>query len=232
MGIPVRRGYCSGVARASRAPGNRTALAGGPAVNRLPDPDRPGPRPATGPAAPIRGLGDNQHSARPEKGAAHSAVTAGDPNDRAVTSSNRPLRAGCRPDSSARPLTTVTRPESPRSGPPGRRNSVRRRLASKSVSSAPGHIAAEHQARDTSAGTQVEGGVGSSAQLALRHSAETDGMVDLFGHRHPPQEPEFGGPLEDREPPPRADLLRSARVVGRRWHGGSYGLRVRQAASA
>jgi hypothetical protein len=64
------------------------------------------------------------------RGAAHSAVTAGRPNERAVTPSKDPRRAPSRPQASARASATRTRSPSPRRATAPRRKAARRALDS------------------------------------------------------------------------------------------------------
>jgi len=64
------------------------------------------------------------------RAAAHSAVTAGGPNDRAVTVSNVPRLASSRPNSSALARTTKTRSVPNIASTDAWRNAVRRSLES------------------------------------------------------------------------------------------------------
>ena len=137
-GIPSRRGHRSS---ASRPKISRTA----PVSCRRTDVGGSKPRSASADtshriAASASG-GSVTTSSPParRKPAAHSATTAGDPNDRATTRSKCARRSGSRASTSARPQRTSTRLASPRSTVARSRNSHRRRWASSRTPRARGH---------------------------------------------------------------------------------------------
>jgi hypothetical protein len=141
-GIPTRRGYRSGVSVNFRIswypnlPAKRKVL------------DRPKPRvdsPVTSHRRTASSCGGSDTTRKPpisSMGAAHSAVTAGGPKDRAVTTSTRTSELRDRAISSALPRTTSICSCRPQRVTSSRRKFVLLSLASKSTTAVPSHTPA------------------------------------------------------------------------------------------
>ena len=101
-------------------------------------------------------------------GAAHSASTAGRPNDRARTPSKPALEPGSRPHTSARSSRTETRLPRPRRSTARRRKAARRPLASSSATRDLGPVRRHDQAGQPAPRTEIN-------ETSRRHARTNDG---------------------------------------------------------
>ena len=99
-------------------------------------------------SSPSGGSVTTSSPSRRRKPTAHSAVTAGGPNDRATTRSNPPRRRSSRASASARPHSTATREARSRVATARVKKSHRRRWASSSTP-----VASDHSPNNTRPGT-------------------------------------------------------------------------------
>jgi hypothetical protein len=135
-GLPDRLGNSGGHASTCRNTWKLTGSAIRPASSR-PSPARPSilQRPSTFPG----GSDTTKYPPLTRKGAAHSAVIAGRPNDRATTTSKAPRNPATRPRSSARPRATPTRLEAFNRSTTSSKNSELRSAASSQTNCVAGH---------------------------------------------------------------------------------------------
>jgi hypothetical protein len=132
-GTPTRRGYRSGHGSWAMSTAYLPPADFRPSPNsRSPSATHRLPRPSSG------GSETTRTPPTTSSGAPHSAVVAGDPNDRATTTECRPLKASFLPTTSARSAITWTRPSKPQRSTAPLRNLARRVEPSISENLAPG----------------------------------------------------------------------------------------------
>ena len=171
---PWRRGTHSGHGATFRARHVGRAVDEDPATRRSPSRSRPVADQRSGAAS-----GGSLTTTRPPTAAsaeAHSAVTAGGPNPRAVTTAKASRRSARRPASSARARTTATRlGQGQLAPPPGRGSGCGRRGRRATPSDCAGWLMARTRPGQTAAGAEVERRTGP----VVDHPAHGPGVGDL-----------------------------------------------------